>query len=127
MANKLTSTKTFTLGGEPGVTLTDEAVDQAITNVDAVSFAERSRLGRLNADDEYARVNGWLGGTQDDVELHSRVLAATGGHDNVNPVTNPQPPAVASEAALHPGVSPDLVLPVDYKRALAAHEAAKAA
>lgn len=120
MADKLTSTETFTRKAE-------SKPAPFFPGVDPAAFAERVRLGQHNTDDEQARVNGWLGGTRDPQELAEKLRTATGGHDDVWPVTNPMPPAVASEAALHPGVDPSLVLSRDLDRLESEHEAAKAA
>lgn len=125
MADAYTSTETFIPKSEP-VTVTATSTP-FFPGVDAAAFAERSRLGRLDANDDQARVNGYLGGTKDPVDLSIKITAATGGHDDVWPVTNPEPPAVYAEAPLHPGIDPALVLQRDLDRANAAHEAAKAA
>lgn len=127
MADAYTSTTTFNSYFTPksDAKIPDASDEAAFTGVDPAAFAERSRRGLLNDADELARVNGWLGGTKDPTALSDATRRATGGHDNVWPLTNPEPPAVPSEAVLHPGVEPSLVLPADLARAEAAHEEAK--
>lgn len=120
MADAYTTSSLFTPKSDTPATPTAKTV------ADTSGFAERSRLGQLNAADDQDRINGRLGGTKDPVELNDKLREASGGHDNIWPLTNPEPPAVASEAVLHPGVDPSLVLPRDLARMEAAHEAAKA-
>lgn len=93
------------------------------------AFADRARSGNLSEADDRARVQGWLGGTRDAVELSDKVRAATGGHDPVWPLTTPQPPADPAEHPLHPSLTytPELIRQVDRERALKAHQEARQA
>lgn len=107
VANRITSTKTFSLTSEPDVTVTP--TDVVRSEVDPSGLAARLRDGLLDADDEQARINGRLGGVTSDRELHERLQEATGGHDEITPVGNPAQPANPAENAFHPGVDRHLV------------------
>lgn len=123
MADKHTSTDLFRAPGRKAPS--EPTVDTSYQW--EPGFAERSRDGRLHEADDLARVQGRLGGVTDSVELSDKIRAATGGHDNIWPLTNPMPPAAQVEAVLHPGVanSPDLIREVDLERAVKAHKAAR--
>lgn len=108
VANRITSTKTFSLTSEPDVTVTADP-DVRSYEPDMAALATRLRDGQLNDVDEDARVNGRLGGVTSDRELHERLLEATGGHDEITPVGNPAQPANPAENAYHPGVDRHLV------------------
>lgn len=108
MANRVTSTKTFSLTGEAAATVTDEPIVRS-REPEAADLADRLRNGALTASDDLARVNGVLGGAVSDQALSEALVAATGGHDNISPVTNPEKPANPVELAFHPGVDRLLV------------------
>lgn len=92
-------------------------------------FADRQRRGELNRADDLARVQGYLGGTRDAVELSDRVRRETGGHDPIWPVTMPHPPADPAEHPLHPSLTyvPELIREADREKALRAHQEARQA
>lgn len=65
-------------------------------------LAARMATGQLTESDDWARVNGTLGGTADDVTLHREFVATSGGPEPSVAVTNPTKPMVAADVANAP-------------------------
>lgn len=98
---------------------------EPVADFTPADFAARMTKGKLTKQDDEARVAGWLGNTQNQYELNYDIAKATGGHDNVWPVTNPARPADETEMVFHPGIADSLIRDSDRESGQARFDEAR--